>query len=185
VTGVDSATNDARQLVTRALSVILCTFTLVQVNYPILAPQPQLAVFALLGLVICFLNVPIHPTLKDHPLARASDILLAVLATICCSWIIVQNERLFEAFWLDGSSLGNRAGFETTADILIGAAGLLLIIEAARRSDSRSRSCPASSSYTRMLGHTCLTGYSRIEAILSNASWRKPSSKRRAPSALP
>ena len=134
MTGVDSATNDARQLVTRALSVILCTFTLVQVNYPILAPQPQLAVFALLGLVICFLNVPIHPTLKDHPLARASDILLAVLATICCGWIIVQNERLFETFWLDGSSLGNRAGFETTADIIVGAAGLLLIIEAARRS---------------------------------------------------
>ena len=70
----------ARQAVTRALAVGLCVFTLVQVNYPILAPQPQLAVFALLGLVICFLNVPVHPSLKDNPAARAGDLVLAGLA---------------------------------------------------------------------------------------------------------
>ena len=116
------------------LSVGLCLFTLLQVNYPILAPQPQLAVFALLGLVICFLNVPVHASLARHPLARATDILLALLAAICCGWILVQNEPFFESVWQGGSSLGNRAGFETSADILIGAIGLLLVIEAARRS---------------------------------------------------
>ncbi len=123
-----------RQAVTRVLAVGLCAFTLVQVNYPILAPQPQLAVFALLGLVICFLNVPVHPSLKDNPAARAGDLVLAGLATVCCGWILVQNEPFFEGLWQGGSSLGNRAGFETGADIAIGVVGLLLVIEAARRS---------------------------------------------------
>ena len=123
-----------RETVTRVLAVGLCVFTLVQVNYPILAPQPQLAVFALLGLVICFLNVPVHPTLKNHPAARAGDLVLAGLAVVCCGWILVQNDPFFEGMWQGGSSLGNRAGFETGTDILIGVIGLLLVIEAARRS---------------------------------------------------
>ena len=123
-----------RQAVTRVLAVGLCVFTLVQVNYPILAPQPQLAVFALLGLVICFLNVPVHPNLKNHPAARAGDLVLAGLTVVCCGWILVQNDPFFEGLWQGGSSLGNRAGFETGADIAIGVVGLLLVIEAARRS---------------------------------------------------
>ena len=116
------------------LAVALCVFTLAQVNYPVLAPQPQLAVFALLGLVICFLNIPIHPTLKNNALAKASDVVLAALAALCCGWILVQNEPFFENLWQGGSSLGNRAGFETSADIAIGGIGLLIVIEAARRS---------------------------------------------------
>ena len=123
-----------RQAVTRVLAVGLCVFTLFQVNYPILAPQPQLALFALLGLVICFLNVPVHPNLKNHPAARASDLVLAGLAAVCCGWILVQNEPFFEGLWQGGSSLGNRAGFETGTDIAVGVVGLLLVIEAARRS---------------------------------------------------
>jgi TRAP transporter 4TM/12TM fusion protein len=59
---------------------------------------------------------------------------LAVLATVCCGWILVQNDPFFEGFWQNGSTLGNRAGFETSTDILVGLVGLLLVIEAARRS---------------------------------------------------
>ncbi len=127
-------TGGPRQLVTRVLSVLLCLFTLAQVNYPQLSPQSQLAVFLLLGLVLCFLNVPVHATLKDHPVAHAADILLALLAAVCCGWIIVQTEPLFESVWQGGSSLGNRAGFETSTDILVAVTGLVLVIEAARRS---------------------------------------------------
>ena len=116
------------------LSVLLCLFTLAQVNYPILSPQSQLAVFLLLGLVLCFLNVPVHPTLNAHPMARAADMLLALLAAGCCGWIIVQTEPLFESMWQGGSSLGNRAGFETSTDTLVAVVGLVLVIEAARRS---------------------------------------------------
>ncbi|MEO2198542.1 MAG: TRAP transporter fused permease subunit, partial [bacterium] len=74
------------------------------------------------------------PTLKDNALAKASDLVLAVLAALCCGWILVQNEPFFENLWQGGSSLGNRAGFETSTDIVVGVVGLLIVIEAARRS---------------------------------------------------
>ena len=128
-----TAPRDARQLVSGALGVLLCAFTLVEVNYPLLAPQSRLAFFALVGLALCFLNVPIHPSLKDDPRARAADVALAVLAALCCGYIVAQTDPIFEAWWVDGQSLGNRAGFETAYDTAIGLAGLLLVIEAARR----------------------------------------------------
>ena len=86
-------TGGPRQLVTRVLSVLLCLFTLAQVNYPVLSPQSQLAVFVLLGLAICFLNVPLHPSLRDHPVARASDIVLALLVALCCGLFRPRPER--------------------------------------------------------------------------------------------
>ena len=112
----------------------LCLFTLAQVNYPQLSPQSQLAVFALLGLVLCFLNVPAHPRLADNRIVRWSDVVLALLAAGCCGWIVFQTEPAFEAWWQTGQSLGNRAGFETSTDVWVGIVGLLLVIEAARRS---------------------------------------------------
>ena len=124
---------DVRVLVSSALGVLLCAFTLVEVNYPLLAPQSRLAFFALAGLAICFLNIPLHPSLKDDPRARAGDLVLAVLAACCCGYIIVQTDPLFDGWWVDGQTLGNRAGFETTLDTAIGLLGLLLVIEAARR----------------------------------------------------
>ena len=125
---------DLRQLVTRVIGVVLCVFTLVEVNYPLMAPQSRLGVFALFGLVLCFLNVPTHPRLKTHPAAQALDVALALLATACCGYIVVQTDPMFERFWIDGQSLGNRAGFETVIDTTIGLLGLLVVIEAARRS---------------------------------------------------
>ena len=124
---------DIRLLTSSALGVLLCVFTLAEVNYPLLAPQSRLAFFALVGLTLCFLNVPIHPSLKDDPRARAGDILLALLAAACCGYIVVQTDPLFEGWWIDGQALGNRAGFETFFDTAIGLIGLLLVIEAARR----------------------------------------------------
>ena len=124
---------DLRLLTSGTLGVLLCVFTLVEVNYPLLAPQSRLAFFALVGLTLCFLNVPIHPSLKDDPRARAGDVVLAVLAAVCCGYIVVQTDPLFAAWWVDGQTLGNRAGFETVFDTAIGLLGLLLVIEAARR----------------------------------------------------
>ena len=46
---------------------------------------------------------------------------------------MIQTDTLFDQFWIDGQSLGNRAGFETTLDITIGLIGLVIVIEAARR----------------------------------------------------
>ena len=123
-----------RQLTTGVIGVALCVFTLVEVNYPLMAPQSRLGVFALFGLVMCFLNVPTHPRIRDHAAARALDGTLALLAILCCGYIVVQTDPLFEVFWVDGQSLGNRAGFETPRDTVIGLFGLIVVIEAARRS---------------------------------------------------
>jgi TRAP transporter 4TM/12TM fusion protein len=122
-----------RSNLTLALSILLCGFTLVEVNYAQLGPQAQLAVFTGLGLVLCFLNVPM---VKGRPVTRlthAADITLALLTLACCAYIVWQTEPAFAASWADGRSLGNRAGYETSVDILVGALGLLLVMEAARR----------------------------------------------------
>jgi TRAP transporter 4TM/12TM fusion protein len=120
-------------LLTRALSLILCGFTLLEVNYPQLTPMSQLAIFAMLGLVLCFLNVPAHPRLRGYATARAVDMLLALAAVLVCAYVVVQTEPRFAAWWTTAQSLGNRAGYETTSDILAGAVGLLVILEATRR----------------------------------------------------
>ena len=124
---------DLRRTVSSGLAVLLCAFTLIEVNYPLLAPQSRLAFFALVGLALCFLNVPVYPSVKDDPRARASDLVLTVLAACCCGYIVLQTDPLFEAWWIDGQTLGNRAGFETALDTTIGLVGLLLVVEAARR----------------------------------------------------
>ena len=129
----NTSARDIRLLVSSGLGILLCAFTLVEVNYPLLAPQSRLAFFALVGLALCFLNVPVHASLKGHPLARAGDVLLALLAAACCGYIVVQTDPLFEAWWIDGAALGNRAGFETALDTTVGLVGLLLVIEASRR----------------------------------------------------
>ena len=129
-----SRTTDFRQLITGVVGVTLCVFTLIEVNYPLLAPQSRLGTFALFGLVLCFVNFPIHPRFKSTVVAHVIDVALGLVAIVCCGYIVVQTDPLFEAFWVDGQSLGNRAGFETTTDTVIGLLGLLVVIEAARRS---------------------------------------------------
>ena len=132
MTGIRLAAH-LRQTVSSGLAVLLCAFTLIEVNYPLLAPQSRLAFFALVGLALCFLNVSVHPSFKDDPRARASDLVLTVLAAGCCGYIVLQTDPIFEAWWIDGQTLGNRAGFETALDTTIGLVGLLLVVEAARR----------------------------------------------------
>ena len=122
-----------RSLVTRVTGVILCVGTLVEVNYPLLAPQSRLGLFALFGLVLCFLNVPIQPALASHRVARGIDLGLALAAAVCCGYIVVHTDPLFRTLWVDGQSLGNRAGFETVIDTAVGLVGLIVVIEAARR----------------------------------------------------
>ncbi len=117
----------------RILSVVLCLFTLAEVNYPHLSPQSQLAIFAMLGLVICFLHHPLHPRWKDAAWARASDLLLAALSAVTCGYVAVQTEPVFRSWWSNGQSLGDRAGAETSLDHAIAFLGVLLVLEAARR----------------------------------------------------
>ncbi|MCA9132240.1 MAG: TRAP transporter fused permease subunit [Planctomycetales bacterium] len=116
------------------LGVLLCLFTLFEVNYNQLQPQSALAVFVGIGLVLCFLVYPLDKRLQDVALLRWLDVLWAVAVAICCGYVIVQTEPFFKSYWSGGISLGNRAGIETSTDFAVGLVGLLLVLEATRRS---------------------------------------------------
>jgi TRAP transporter 4TM/12TM fusion protein len=117
-----------------AVGTALCLFVLVEVNYPSLAPQSRLAIFSLLGLCLCFATVPVHPRLAGNRILRWVDFGLIGLTLLAWGWVLIQSEPLFRSWWADGQSLGNRAGNETGLDTAAGIIGLILVLEAARRS---------------------------------------------------
>ncbi|QDU94749.1 TRAP transporter permease [Lignipirellula cremea] len=123
-----------RQIVITVLSVTLCLFTLYSVNFSELQPLSALAVFVGIGLVLCYLIYPAHPRLKDNVGARSIDALLALAIGACCAYVVIQTEEQFSWLWMNGQSLGNRAGIETTTDFVVAAFGVLLVLEATRRS---------------------------------------------------
>lgn len=116
------------------VGALLCLFTLAEVNYPRLSPQSQLAIFALLGMVLCFLHHPLSPSLRHHRAARASDLVFVALAVVSCGYFVIQTEPAFASFWTNGQSLGNRAGRESPLDFAVGGILALLVLEATRRS---------------------------------------------------
>ena len=129
-----------------AVSVLLCLFILIEVNYPQLAPQSELAFFAMLGLIVIFLKYPVHPHFgeackpklavksADRLVFRLLDIVLIVGVIVCFGYVVSQTEPIFRAFWLDDKSLGDRAGAERLLDYVVGGFGLILILEGTRRS---------------------------------------------------
>ena len=125
----ESREQDSRGTLVSVLSVLLVLFTLFEVNYPFLRPQTQLAIFAFFGLSLCFLRSERSPV----PVAKWTGRLLTVVSAVVCGFVVVQTEPMFQSLWFDASSLGDRAGAETTVDLIIGGVGLLLILEATRR----------------------------------------------------
>ena len=117
----------------RALSLILCGFTLLEVNYPRMTPPAQLAIFAMLGLVVAFLTIPGRKAWKADNPARVVDWILAGTAVLVFGFVVVQTEPAFERWWITGRSLGNRAGFGDATDAIVGVIGLLLVLEGTRR----------------------------------------------------
>lgn len=124
---------ELRHRVVTVLAVGLSLFTLAEVNYPRLAPLSQLALFTLFALVICYLTMPVAERFRQHAVARFGDLVLAGLSFLVCAWVVCQTEPAFEEMWLNGTSLGDRAGAEMPIDIMVGILGLLLVLEAARR----------------------------------------------------
>ncbi len=110
--------------------MVLPAFVLLEVNYPLMTPQARLAGFALLGFLLIFLRQP-DPTRAT--VWRLLDGTLAAASTFACLFVLVQSEPLFERWWLGGVSLGERAGVEQGLDIVVGVVGLLVVLEAARR----------------------------------------------------
>ncbi len=124
-----------RRTTVAVLGAIVCLFTLAEVNYPRLGPQAGLAIFAALGLMLCFLSYPWRSGPPSGGRGAAwLDGLLILSTVLSCGWVVIQTEPLFSHWWVGGQSLGNRAGQETWLDVAIGLAGLLLVLEATRRS---------------------------------------------------
>jgi len=118
-----------RRVVRRVSAVLLPLFVVWQVNYPTTRPETQLAIFAGLGLVLCFA--------AERDVARwrlALDSGLALASAAVFGYVVVQSEPAFSRWWLGGRALGERAGLEQGADIAIAILGLALVFEAARRS---------------------------------------------------
>ena len=122
-----------RQRLFKALAVILSLFVLAEVNYPQLLPQSQVALFAVLGLVLVFLKCPLHSKLQAGIFRQGLDLILVVCAVACFGYIVVQTEPVFQRFWIESQPLGNRAGVEQYVDYSIGLLGLVLVLEATRR----------------------------------------------------
>ena len=114
--------------------MLLCLFILAEVNYPRLAPQSELALFAMLGLIVVFLKYPIHSRFADNRFFQVLDFALIGSVIACFGYVLSQTEPIFQTFWLDGQSLGDRAGAEGLQDYIVGGIGLVLILEATRRS---------------------------------------------------
>ncbi|MBT3604855.1 MAG: TRAP transporter fused permease subunit [Candidatus Latescibacteria bacterium] len=121
------------KLIFRVLAILLSGFILVEVNYAQLTPQSQLAIFALLGLCLVFLKYPIYSRIKENRSLLAVDFIFAGAVFFCFGYVLVQTEPMFQAYWLDGVSLGNRAGMEHGLDHFMGLVGLVLVLEATRR----------------------------------------------------
>ncbi len=122
-----------RRILFRTCAAILAVFILAEVNYPQLSPQAQLAIFAMLGLVLVFLKYPIHRRFQEYIFFQVLDFVFALAVIICFGYILIQTEPVFKRFWIDGQRLGDRAGMGTTTDYVIGLLGLLLVLEGTRR----------------------------------------------------
>ena len=138
--------DNARSRLVTVLGILLCLFTLVEVNFPIMQQEiSRLAVFVMLGLVLCFLVYPVAKRFSEVRILRYVDVGLAALSILCCGYVIIQNESLNQAvgwlgirfevepFWFGGQSLGDRAGKENWIDMIFGLTGLALVLEATRR----------------------------------------------------
>lgn len=150
--------NQYRGFVYNALAVLLSLFVLVAVNFNLFDEQANLALFGLFGLLLVFLGKPLGRTQpkslvgdeneKSKPIERfweslatklkiplrALDVLLIVATIVIFGYVFTQSETLLKSFWVDGTLLGDRAGNEKTLDFVFAGIGLLLVLEATRRS---------------------------------------------------
>ncbi len=118
----------------KAVATLLSLFIIAEVNYPQLTPQSQLAIFAMLGLVLVFLKFPSATRENESgQMFMAVDGILIAATIFCFGYVFVQTEPFFSGFWQNGQPLGNRAGQETQIDFSVGYLGLLLVLEATRR----------------------------------------------------
>lgn len=111
-------------IVGKIITAICLSFTCFQLYtaiFGVLDAHLQRAVHLGFGLALVFLLKPVFN--KDHSSSvHPWDLLLAVLGAACPAYIVVQYKELV-----------GRAGLMTTEDYIVGAVGVVLVIEATRR----------------------------------------------------
>ena len=122
------------QIVYNVLALVLSLFVLTAVNTNLFDEQPNLALFGMLGLILVFLHEPVIKRWGLKIPIRVFDGLLVIATVVAFGYVFIQSERLLERFWIDGTLLGDRAGNEKPIDFWIAGIGLVLVLEATRRS---------------------------------------------------
>ena len=126
----------------QVLSVVLCLFVLLAVNISLnsgdswlakignglaFSEFSRLALFAMIGLLLVFLDRPIVKNWEVWPLKIINWGMMAATVVVF-GYIFVQSDAKFSAFWVNGDLLGNRAGNEAWFDFVIAGIGIGLIV---------------------------------------------------------
>ncbi|MBI3076851.1 MAG: TRAP transporter large permease subunit, partial [Deltaproteobacteria bacterium] len=98
--------------------VALCLYTVLEVLYLFLPPLAELAVFLTLSFIIAFLRFP----MSRSPRLAWIDVAALLAAVVTGTYIVVEHDALMV-----------RIGIPTPADVAMGIAATLLVLEAARR----------------------------------------------------
>ena len=120
----ESKLKDYTGIVGKIITAICLTFTCFQLYtaiFGVLDAHLQRAVHLGFGLALVFLFKPLFAKNRSgfvHPI----DLLLSALGAVCPAYIVVQYKELV-----------GRAGLMTTEDYIVGAIGVILVIEATRR----------------------------------------------------
>ena len=130
------------------LSVVLCLFVLLAVNISLnsgdswlakignglaFSEVSNLALFAMVGLLLVFLDRPIVKSWDGFLPLKVVNWGMMAATVIVFGYIFVQSDAKFSAFWVKGDLLGNRAGNEAWFDFVIAGIGIGLILDGTRR----------------------------------------------------
>ena len=137
----------------QVLSVFLCLFVLQAVNMSVYGDDSwvaklgiasftnrtvfsevsNVALFAMLGLLLVFIDRPIIKRWKDWLALKVVNWLMMAATVVVFGYIFIQSDSKFSQLWVDGGLLGNRAGNEQMLDFVMGAIGIGLILDGTRR----------------------------------------------------
>lgn len=130
------------------LAVILSLFVLLAVNLSVSAEETfvtaitnrmvfseisNLALFAMLGLLLVFANKPLAKRWAEVKWSRVVNWGMMAATVLVFGYIFVQSDEKFSSLWVEGSLLGDRAGDEKQIDFVVAGIGLILILDGTRR----------------------------------------------------
>lgn len=130
------------------LAVILSLFVLLAVNLSVSTKEAlvtsitnrmvfseisNLALFAMLGLLLVFTNKPLTRRWSDATWSRVLNWAMMAATVLVFGYIFVQSDEKFSALWVEGTLLGDRAGNEKGLDFAVAGIGLVLILDGTRR----------------------------------------------------